>query len=582
MVRAVLALCMPFGGLCLEALAQTPFFPLKDVKQGMRGIGKTVFAGDRIEDFQVEILGVLENIGPKQSLILARLSGGPLASTGVMQGMSGSPVYIDGKLLGAVAMGFPFSKEPIAGIRPIEEMVRSGSSPISRPGKRLKSGDVGALLPEREPALSGGMKMMDIATPVSFGGFTGAAVDHFAPQLRALGLEPRQGLSLGGKVEDRMGDRAALHPGSMISVQLMTGDLSVGADGTVTYIDGEKVYAFGHRFLSVGPTSLPFARAEVMALLPNLNSSFKISAPKELMGIISQDRNTAVSGLLGLRADLMPVDISVTHAGRQHDSYRMQMVNDPYLSPFLLQMAVFSSLDATERTLGAATISVKGAIEFEGKRPPIRLDNMYAGDSGSAAQISLSAAVPLSYVLQAGFDQLRVKRVALEIEAADTKKLLNIEQVNLSRKEVHPGGDVDLTVLLAGENGAELTRTVRYKVPPGASPGTLYFSVTDGAQASISELRQIVGSEPRSADQVIANANKMRSNSKAYVRVWRADPDYQVDGRDLPDPPPSIAMILAGTPSIQKTQNSKIGEFEIEAGGNVVAGAKTVQVEVKE
>ncbi|MDQ2899254.1 MAG: hypothetical protein M3Y07_05565, partial [Acidobacteriota bacterium] len=397
-----------------------------------------------------------------------------------------------------------------------------------------------------------------------------------------LGLEPRQGLSLGGKVEDRMGDRAALHPGSMISVQLMTGDLSVGADGTVTYIDGEKVYAFGHRLLSVGPTSLPFARAEVMALLPNLNSSFKISAPKELMGIISQDRNTAVSGLLGLRADMVPVDISVAHPGRRRDNYRMRMVNDPYLSPFLLQMAVFSSLDATERTLGASTIAVKGAIEFEGRRPPIRLDNIYSGDSGSAAQISLSAAIPLSYVLQAGFDQLRVKRVALEMEAADTKRLLHIEQVNLSHKEVRPGGDVDLTVLLAGENGIELTRTVRYGVPAGASPGTLYFSVTDGAQASISELRQIVGSEPRSADQVIANANKMRSNSKAYVRVWRADPDYQVDGRDLPDPPPSVAMIFAGTQSIQKTQNSKVGEFEIEADGNVVAGAKTVQVEVKE
>ncbi|MDQ2901101.1 MAG: hypothetical protein M3Y07_15075, partial [Acidobacteriota bacterium] len=180
-VRAALALCVLFGGLCFEAIAQTAFFPLKDVRQGMRGVGKTVFAGDRIDDFQVEVLGVLENIGPKQSLILARLSGGPLANTGVMQGMSGSPVYIDGKLLGAVAMGFPFSKEPIAGIRPIEEMVRAGGSSRSAPPA------------ERESAGWGDMKMMDIATPVSFGGFTGAAIDRFAPRLRALGLEPRQG-----------------------------------------------------------------------------------------------------------------------------------------------------------------------------------------------------------------------------------------------------------------------------------------------------------------------------------------------------------------------------------------------------
>ena len=548
----------------------------------MRGIGKTVFSGDRVEDFQVEILGVLENIGPKQSLILARLSGGPLESTGVLQGMSGSPVYIDGKLAGAVAMAFPFSKEPIAGIRPIEEMVR-----VDERGKRkvpgFPVGDLARWLPKRDAALAGETKMMNIATPISFGGFTSAAIERFAPQLRALGLEPRQGVSLGGgKVEDRMGDRSALHPGSMISVQLLTGDMSVGADGTVTYIDGDKVYAFGHHFLSVGPTSLPFARAEVMTLLPNLNSSFKISAPKELMGIISQDRNTAVAGLLGQRADLVPVDISISHGGRKRESYRMQMVNDPYLSPFLLQMAVFSSIDATERTLGASSLAVKGAIEFEGKQPPITLNNMYSGDSGSAAQISLSAVVPLAYVLQAGFSALRVKRIALDIEASDMKKLLQIEQVNLSKREVRAGESLDLTALLTGENGRELSRTVRYKVPAGTSPGALYFSVTDGAQSSIAELRQIVGNEPRSPGQVISNANRMRSNSKAYVRVWRADPAFQVDGQDLPDPPPSIALIMTSTQAIAQTRNSKVGEIVIDAGDNVVAGSKTVQVEVKE
>ncbi len=552
----------------------------------MRGIGKTVFSGDRVEDFQVEILGVLENIGPKQSLILARLSGGPLANTGVMQGMSGSPVYIDGKLAGAVALAFPFSKDPIAGIRPIEEMVRIDESgkPKSRPFP--KTGDATAWLPARDPVNAamqmGDLKMTEIATPVSFGGFTSAAIERFAPQLRALGLESRQGVSLGGRVEDRMGDRAALHPGSMIIVQLMTGDMSVGADGTVTYIDGDKVYAFGHRFLDVGPTSLPFARAEVMTLLPNLNASFKISAPKEMMGIISQDRNTAVAGLLGKRAELVPLDISVRHGGRAPDTYRMKMVNDPYLSPFLLQMAVFSSVDATERTLGAASLTVKGAIEFEGKQPPISLDNMYAADSGSAMQVSMSAAIPLSYAMQAGFESLRVKRVSLDIAASETKKLLQIQQVIPSRREVRPGDSVDLTTLLTGENGLEMSRTVRYRVPVGASPGTLNFSVADGSQTSIAELRQIVGSDPRTPAQVIANANKMRSNNKAYVRVWRADPDFQVDGQDLPDPPPSAALIFASTPAIAQTKNSKIGEFEIDAGEMVIAGSKTVQVEVKE
>jgi len=190
--------------------AQTAFFPLKDIKPGLRGIGKTVFSGNRIDEFQVEVLGVLENIGPKQNLILARLSGGPLAETGVLQGMSGSPVYIDGRLAGAVALAFPFAKEAITGIRPIEEMVRvteAGRTPP--PGRMVARNDVSLaalfaakdltrLLPGRLEPATGGGKLLDIATPVSFAGFTRATLDSFAPQLRALGLEPTQGLYAGG------------------------------------------------------------------------------------------------------------------------------------------------------------------------------------------------------------------------------------------------------------------------------------------------------------------------------------------------------------------------------------------------
>src|SRR4051812_37074339 len=267
-----LSACLALFACGLPSFAAVPLFPLQDVKAGMQGVGRTVFSGNRIEDFQVEILGVLENIGPRQSLILARLSGGPLASTGVMQGMSGSPVYIDGKLVGAVAMAFPFSKEPIAGIPPIADMLAPAGKPAPKAGIRLTDTDVLAALPKRVEAQFGSSKMVDVATPVSFGGFTREAVERFAPQLRALGLEPTQGVSGGGRISTAMGARSALQPGSMISVQLLTGDLSMGADGTVTHIDGERVYAFGHRFLAVGSTDLPFARSEVLTLLPSINT----------------------------------------------------------------------------------------------------------------------------------------------------------------------------------------------------------------------------------------------------------------------------------------------------------------------
>lgn len=544
----------------------------------MHGVGKTVFSGNKVEDFDVTILGILENVGPRQSLIMARLTGGPLEHTGVMQGMSGSPVYIDGKLIGAVALGFPFSKDPVAGIRPIQEMIAVSSRDMQPlRASRSAPGDLIAALPAPDKATGG---MVEIATPISFGGFTPATLEQFAPRLRALGLEPRQGVGVGGKVDDRMGNPAALQPGSMISVELMTGDLAVGADGTLTYVDRDQVYAFGHRFLGVGPTALPFTRSEVITLMANVNTSFKISTPKELMGVISQDRNTAVTGQLGRRADLVPVSITMNRGSRKIDSYKMQMVNDGYLSPILLQMAVFSAIDGTERAAGESSLTVSGNIELEGGTAvPIR--SLYSGQGALALQASLAAALPLSYLQQSGFPAVRVKAVNLNIDSANVKKELQIEDVTLSRKEAHPGDTIELVARMTGENGLQVNRSLQYRLPAGTGPGTLFFSVADGPQTSLAELRAVYGSNPRTPEQVIATVNRLRANDRAYVRVWRSDADYLISGEDLPDPPPSVALILSGNAANQTVKNSKVTEFVLDGNGMLVTGAKTAQLEVR-
>jgi len=577
------ALILPFA-----AHAALVIMPLSEVRAGQHGIGKTVFQGDRIEDFQVEILGILRNTGPKESLILARLSGGPLEHTGVMQGMSGSPVYIDGRLIGAVAMAFPFAKDPIAGIRPIEEMLAVDLLPDAR--KLAPKRDIASLLPAPDKPEPGSPdtqgRMTDVATPISLGGFTPAAVDRFGPGLRSLGLEPRQSLSLGGGAPEKMGDPSRLKPGSMISVELMTGDMSVGADGTLTCIDGDKIYAFGHRFLAVGPTDLPFTRSEVMTLLANVNTSFKISASQELMGVISQDRNTAITGSLGRQAVMLPLDITVAqqsgNAFKDVEAYHMRMVNDRFLSPFLLQMAVFSAIDATERATGAASIAVHGSIEFENRKEAVNLRNIYAADSGAAMQAATLTAIPLSYLMQGGFDALKVKRISLRLESSNTKKDLTIGQVYLSRKEAKPGDTVELMTMLDGENGIEVTKSVKYTIPPGTAPGMLYFTVADGGQTSIAELRQIVSDTPNSPEQLISTVNRLHPSDKTYIRVWRADLAYAVQGEELPDPPPSLALVLGSTQTVTQNRNSKIAEIVIDTGDSMVTGSKTVQLEVKE
>ncbi len=589
--RVVLAgLLLAIAGMS----ASTNFFPLQDVRAGMHGVGRTVFQGDKVEEFQVEILGVLPNAGPKESVVLARLSGGPLEHTGVLQGMSGSPVYIDGKLLGAVAMAFPFSKDPIAAIRPIEDMIRS-----AQPGTIIRAPQGQSVADALEkgyftPGLGtspprADSRLINISTPLALGGFTQRTLDTFSPQLRALGLEPAQALSAGGSsvssVPEAFGDPGKVQPGSMISVQLMQGDMNVGADGTVTYVDGDQVYAFGHRFLDVGATALPFSRSEVLTLLASVNTSFKISASHELMGVISQDRDTAVSGRLGQRAAMVPLEISVHRAGRLIDTYRMSMVNDPTMTPLLLQMAVFSTLDATERSGGPSTMSVRGTIDLTGNRS-IRLNDVYASDANGPQLASLATAAPVAYVLQGGFDSLGVTHIGLDIEALEKKRTLDIEEVVPAQRDVRPGHAIELNVILTSDSGGDEVRTVRYEVPVGAEAGPLYFTVADGVQTSLQELKFALSTTPRTPEQLLSLIRRLRDNDKAYVRVWRPETSFPTGVNELPAPPPSVALVIASSlgsagTALNTMRNSKIAEMEIDGGGRMVTGSKTVQVEVK-
>jgi hypothetical protein len=554
------------GGFLLAAAlhAAPAIFPLKDVRAGQHAVGRTVFLGSKVEEFDIEILGVLQNLAPKESIILGRLKGGPLEHTGVMQGMSGSPVYIDGKLAGAVALSFPYSKDPIAGIRPIEDMLR-----VEPEGPRIMA---------RQRYISKDARLEEIATPVSFSGFTAATLEHFGGQLREMGMDPRQGVSGGGRPTDRMGDPKNIEPGSMISAQLLSGDYSVSADGTVTLIDGDRVYAFGHRFMASGPTDVPFARAEVLALLPNVQSSFKISAAREWMGVLTDDRSTAVSGLMGRRAALAPVEIRV---GK--NVYHMNVIQDRVMTPLVTQMALFSAIDATERAQGGSTFAVRGHLDFEGGT--VRVDNVYSGDVAVAALAALGVGTSLNFAMGSGFDQFKLKGVTLEVGALDRKSLMQIADIAAPRS-VRPGENVELIVTLVGENGVEQQRKVTYRVPIGAPLGPINFTAADASTTNITEYGASIGVQPHSPGQVLEFLNGMRTNTKAYIRVWRNEPSYTVDGRDLSSPPPSVAMIL-GRAQTQATtlanlRGSKLAEIEIPAGANVVTGTKTVQVEVKE
>lgn len=580
---------MPLVLLLLPVVAHAQtFFPLKDVRPGLRGTGRTVFNGNRVQEFQVEILGTLDNLTPKGAIVLARLTGGPLGETGVLQGMSGSPVYIDGKLLGAIALGFPFSKEAIAGIQPIEPMIADSNPPRALPPNSALSSRFRIPAPFLPSSFG---NLTEILSPVAFSGFTPATLATYAADFRRLGFEPQQGVSSGSPTSQRYSGTVV--PGSMISVQLLSGDMSISADGTVTYVNGNRVYAFGHRFLDAGSTDLPFARADVIALLPSLNTSFKLSAPREWVGSMTSDRSTAIAGEIGRHAHTVPLTISVRSSATGRHDYRMQVVDDRLLTAFLTQAALFSVMDATERTVGAGTLRLQGRVEFQDDVPALAIHDIFVSDSALPQQAAADAVVPLGFVLGGGFANLHMKNISFQLEPADSKRQLHIAQAWASQHAVHPGDFVQITALFQGENGFELNSTATYHLPIGSPLGPLNFTISDANTINFPEFTGLSQSALQSAAGLVRTINAFRSSDAAYVRVWRQEPAFTVGGPppggELTDPPPSVMLILADpsssvytNPALTLTRGAGIAELAMPVPGYVITGAKTIQVEVKE
>ena len=627
--------------LCVPALSLAQaFFPLNDIRPGLRGVGRTVFSGDRVEEFQVEILGVLHNAGPKQILILARLSGGPLAETGILQGMSGSPIYIDGKLLGAVALGFPFSKDAIAGIQPIEPMLEDSNldSPIAtrsdQQGERRNAAswnwyrsvyNFQALPIASNSRLSTPYGNLDpLLVPLSLSGFTSATLQTLAAPFRSLGLGLLAGISGGPLISNRLttpcaelgncssvltkprlaarlssqspampANPSAVVPGSMISVGLLTGDMNITADGTVTYVRGDRVYAFGHRFLDTGSVEMPFAHSEVVAIVPNLNSSFKLSSPRAWVGAILSDRTNAISGLIGRPAHTIPLSVTVHSSSTGTHQYNFQVVNDRFLTPFITQTALFSVLDATERSLGPGTLQLTGQVVWGAGLPPLNIRDTFVSDSGLIQQVSADAVVPLAFVLGAGFGTLHPRNISFHLEASESKRQLRLSQAWTSTHDVRPGDSVEITALLEGEDGLEMSRSISYRVPSGAPAGAVNFTISDGNTLNFPEFAGLSQSSLHTPGELIRTINAFRDSDAVYVRVWRQEPSFTISrpspSGEISDPPPSVALVLSdpsnsvtSNAALTLTRGSQIAELSIATPGYVVTGAKTVQVEVKE
>ena len=437
--------------------AQSTYFPVDQLRPGMVGIGRTVFEGDRLDEFKVHIIGVLRNqIGPRRDLILARLEGGPLAKTGVIAGMSGSPVYIDGRMLGAVSYSLgQFATEPIAGITPIGEMIEAATLPAPR--RRLARVDlpvaftheaVYASLRQAFAAVRPfadspadvrvvgdssvnagiGTLLKPIATPMTFGGFNGAVLDPLAALFRDQGFLPVPAAALQGSSAQPAGGASTrpVRPGDPIGVTLMGGDLQLGATGTVTEVDGDKLYAFGHPFYGLGPTRFPMTRAYVMAVLPSLANSMKIASVGDVIGTVQQDRATTIAGTLGDGPALIPLTLTLKSERGTRKTFTMGMASDQLLTPLLALTAISETLTSYERQNGVASYAIRGTARVK-KYGTLSFEDLFSGDQPSSAA-SAYIVGPINFLLRNAFEDVDLEAVNLEVDASEQPRSATLER----------------------------------------------------------------------------------------------------------------------------------------------------------
>ncbi len=589
------------------AWSKVEFFNLEDLRPGMRGIGKTCWQGTRPEEFQVEILGVLHGVTPGASVVLARLSGGMIDKTGVFEGMSGSPVFIDGKLLGAVAYSFSYAKEAICGISPITQMIRAFEQDESLPGTKVifksaafedswlhltelassrKGLTVTAADIGQQPLLAayGGHSLVPIATPVSAAGFDSQTLKVFAPKLRTLGLSILQGIGGAGSGAPSDFDDSPLEPGSNIVIPLVRGDLDVSAGGTVTFVDGNKLYAFGHSLLNLGFTELPMHKGRAIIVFPSLENSFKILETGPPAGAIRQDRGAGVFGIVGETVRMVPLTVSLTTSRGIKRQLRYELARDVFLTPLLVNLTVYNTIIASERAVGFATVRVKGKIQIKNEEPVV-IDNRFSSNSNAPSDASLSVAIPVNYLMSAGYKNLELEKIELEITAQEVDQAAVLDSIRVNKTEVKAGEPLELEIAYKKASGELLRDIYPVRIPANASPGPLAMLVADGTTLmSIDDREEGETLIPRDLSQLIRFINNLRKTDRLYVRFFRREPGVGLKGEGLPGLPPSVLSILrserkdgAWTP----IRTSTLSEHELPASEHMITGWKTLTLQVK-
>src|ERR1700683_450710 len=546
LVVALFVACLAFSSSVTSAQtsssmqsAQSPkTIAVSQIHAGMRGVAYTVFEGVKPEAMEVEVLGVLHNVnGPKGDIILVRLHGEKVEYTGVVAGMSGSPVYFDGKLAGALAFRIgEFSKEPIAGVTPIADMLEISAldhSPAEetsaiKPSVNAAAGKTAA--PGEASGLAGSGQdftnyLKPIETPLVFNGFSEQAIHLFAGQFATSGIVPVMGA--GSMSGDKQPE--PLEPGSAVSAILVRGDMDIEATCTVTYMDAQRLLACGHPLLQFGSVDLPMNKAEVLATLPSPLNAFKIVNTTEPVGTFVQDRHTGIMGVFNRQPDMIPVALSI-HSSTGVKQFHYEVLNNPKLTPVALMVTVFNALHGVNEFGEEITYRLAGSIDVKGF-PDVTMRNMFAPSENSqpaAMQAAIALGERFERIYDNPYSAAAVAGVKLDFDLVRERRWARLESARTDVTEARPGEEIMLETVLAPYRGERIVQQIPVKIPTSASKGTLRILVSDG-----DTLDHIGRSNPafgRKLDlaSTISLLNKEHSNNRVYVSLLEADPEARV------------------------------------------------------
>ncbi|MFQ5861934.1 MAG: SpoIVB peptidase S55 domain-containing protein [Candidatus Brocadiales bacterium] len=522
---------------------------------GMKGYGKTVFSGDRIDTFDVEVLGVLKNWEAKTDMILIRMSGDPLDKTGIISGMSGSPVYVDDKIIGAVSYGWSFAKEAIAGVTPIKDMLNVLSLSMNdaaeeKLGHAFIPWESSLSLQEpsvKEMLVAGGqpeshlLRLMPIRTPLVISGFDQRIIKDMSLALERYGLFPIQG---GGQASELINIVTELVPGSALATVLACGDINAAAVGTVTYRKGKNILAFGHPFVQSGKTDMPMAGAYVYAVLPSQSTSLKIATPTKIVGRISQDRKTALAGSIDEFARMIPCRISVK--GAQNVEYNFDVVNDRFLTQTLVQWATESGLLATERQTGDKTVRLSMSLYTDCAERPIKVENTFYEPHPTWFPVYYITQ-PISLIMNNNFKDVKIKRINLEAEVSSERKMAQIQNIHVDKRQARPGETVHITVTIKPFGQEPVTKIIPIHIPPDTAPGSnIVLNVCNSNTSQALERSRAPDMfRPSSFEHLVNILEGTEPNTNLIVRALLPKRGVTYKGQRFPSLPPSLLTVMS-------------------------------------